>query len=177
MKNTSANELKLVFNGLYTVDFYKKNYIIARSILCNAETLNADDAMDVEKCIIIYNIRHSLFDIYCRRTLHTFDYKKIDFNSEDFIRKAFPRKKKWDSGKMDLEKYELLYKKLHPMVPDADGFGLFEHIRETDVEKCKWIACIYEVIEEAYEKYAKPILMASELWEERENFYYYYTGC
>ena len=29
---------------------------------------------------------------------------------------------------------------------DADGYGLFESISEEDVEKCKWIAAICEVL-------------------------------
>ena len=148
MKKTNANDLHLVFNGLYTADSYKKNYIIARSILCDAENFIADDEMDLEKCILIYNMYTSVRDIYCRRSLHTFEYKGIDFNSQEFIRKAFPRKKKWNKKNMRLANYEVAYKTLHPMVPDADNFGLFEHIRETDVEKCKWIAAICEVLDD-----------------------------
>lgn len=177
MKKTNANDLHLVFNGLYTADSYKKNYIIARSILCDAENFIADDEMDLEKCILIYNMYTSVRDIYNRRTLHTFEYKGINFDSQEFIRKAFPRKKKWNKENMRLTNYEVAYKTLHPMVPDADGFGLFEHIRETDVEKCKWIASIHEVLEEAYVKYAEPMLMRSELWEDRDNFYCYYPCC
>ena len=177
MKKTNANDLHLVFNGLYTADSYKKNYIIARSILCDAENFKANDEMDLEKCILIYSMYTSVHDIYRRRTLHTFEYKEINFDSAEFIRSAFPRKKKWNSGNMKLAKYALSYKKFYPMVPDADNFGLFEHISETDIEKCKWIAAIHELLEETYEKYAKPILMTSELWEDRKNFFCYYPWC
>lgn len=173
MTNMKENNLKLAHNDLYPVDAYKKNYIIARSILCDAERLTANSNIDLQKCILLYNMYSSMRDIYGRRSLHTFEYKEINFDSQEFIRKEFPRKKKWDKGTMGIVKYELAYEEISSMIPDADGFGLFEHIRETDIEKCKWIASMYEVLAEAVDKFAKPILIERGLWEDRENFYNY----
>lgn len=72
---------------------------------------------------------------------------------------------------MDLLSYEIAYYSMHNMVPDADGFGLFDRIREKDVEKCKWIAAIYEVMAEVVEKYVNPIFNELNIQYDWEEFY------
>ena len=169
--NEKMNDMMLVMNDCYPVEAYKKHYVTARMIQCDAENFKASNADDVEKCMWIYTIFLDLKDVPAGRVAHTFDYKEITFDSTEFIRKAFPRKKKWDA-KMTLRSYDIAYDKMHHMVPDADGYGLFDRIREKDVEKCKWIAAIYEVMAEVVEKYVNPIFNELNIQYDWEEFYY-----
>ena len=139
-------------------------------ILCDAEKFQASNADDVEKCMWIYTIFLDLKDVPAGRVDHTIHYKVSPFDSAKLIRKEFPRKKKWDSW-MDLLSCEIAYYSMHNMVPDADGFGLFDRISEKDVEKCKWIAAIYEVMAEVVEKYVNPIFNELNIQYDWEEFY------
>ncbi len=47
---------------------------------------------------------------------------------------------------MKVETYKEVYKLLVSISCDADGYGLFDKITEEDIEKCKWIYCMYEVM-------------------------------
>ena len=42
--------------------------------------------------------------------------------------------------------YEAIYDAVLALANDADGFGLFDAITPEDVQKCKWIAAILEVL-------------------------------
>jgi hypothetical protein len=46
-----------------------------------------------------------------------------------------------------MEKYEKLYNDVLEMSMDADGFSSL-HPTEEEIEKCKWIAAILEVLED-----------------------------
>ena len=169
-KMNEMDAMQMVGNGTYPVEAYKQHYLAARSILCDAEKFNAANNADVEKAMWICAILDDLKQVPVGRFMHTFEYKEISFDSAEFVRKAFPRKRKWDR-QMSLTSYEFAYHEMHPMVPDADGFGLFENIREIDVEKCKWIAAIYEVLTEAVEKCVNPIFSELNIQYDWEEFY------
>ena len=47
---------------------------------------------------------------------------------------------------MTVAEYKEIYEAIVSLSVDADGYGLFENISEEDVEKCKWIASICEVL-------------------------------
>lgn len=47
---------------------------------------------------------------------------------------------------MTAAEYKEIYEAIVSLSVDADGYGLFENIYEEDVEKCKWIAAIWEVL-------------------------------
>lgn len=47
---------------------------------------------------------------------------------------------------MTVAEYKEIYEAIVSLSVDADGYGLFENISEEDVEKCKWIAAICEVL-------------------------------
>lgn len=170
MATETMTDIMMVCNDCYPVEAYKKHYLTARMIQCDAEKFQASNADDVEKCMWIYTIFLDLKDVPAGRVEHTFDYKAIPFDSAKFIRREFPRKKKWDSW-MSLLSYDIAFNSMHNMVPDADGFGLFDRIREKDVEKCKWIAAIYEVMAEVVEKYVNPIFNELNIQYDWEEFY------
>lgn len=50
---------------------------------------------------------------------------------------------------MTVAEYKEIYEAIVSLSVDADGYGLFENISEEDVEKCKWIASICEVLNDA----------------------------
>ena len=41
-----------------------------------------------------------------------------------------------------------IYEAIVSLSVDADGYGLFESISNEDIEKCKWIAAICEVLDD-----------------------------
>ena len=50
---------------------------------------------------------------------------------------------------MTVAEYKEIYEAIVSLSVDAAGYGLFENISEEDVEKCKWIASICEVLNDA----------------------------
>ena len=53
---------------------------------------------------------------------------------------------------MTVAEYKETYEAIVSLSVDADGYGLFENISEEDVEKCKWIAAICEVLNDVPRK-------------------------
>ena len=53
-----------------------------------------------------------------------------------------------NDGMMTINDYKEIYEKICYIAGDADSFGLFKHISDEDVEKCKWIYLINEVLED-----------------------------
>ena len=49
---------------------------------------------------------------------------------------------------MTVAEYKEIYEAIVSLSVDADGYGLFENISDEDVEKCKWIAAICEVLDD-----------------------------
>ena len=49
---------------------------------------------------------------------------------------------------MTIADYKAIYEAIVSLSVDADGYGLFESISNEDVEKCKWIAAICEVLDD-----------------------------
>lgn len=64
---------------------------------------------------------------------------------------------------MSVEEYKKLYDDIVRMSLDCDGFGLFYTIRDRDVEKCKWIAAIMEVLEDVPASRVKHIFEIEEI--------------
>ena len=72
---------------------------------------------------------------------------------------------------MKLEDYKAIYEAIVSLSCDADGFGLCDGITAEDIEKCKWIAAIYDVVNEAVEKYVNPIFSEMDIQHDWEEFY------
>lgn len=57
------------------------------------------------------------------------------------------------------------YKKIHDMIVslsvDADSYGLFNKISDEDVEKCKWIAAILEMLNDV------PLTRVEHIFEQK----------
>ena len=49
---------------------------------------------------------------------------------------------------MTLDDYKAIYDAIVSLSCDADGYGLYDDITNEDVEKCKWIAAICEVLDD-----------------------------
>ena len=143
MATETMDEFMMIINDCYPVNKYKKHYLTARCVLNEAKKLEPTNDDDIEKAMWICALLDDLKQVPVRRFEHTFEYKDISFDSAEFIREAFPQKELLDSM-MSISNYAMAFDEMHYMVPDADGFGLFAHIRDIDVEKCKWIAAIYK---------------------------------
>ena len=51
-------------------------------------------------------------------------------------------------GSISVETYKAVYETIVSLAGDADRFGLFKNITEENVEKCKWLAAIMDVIDD-----------------------------
>ena len=171
MATETMDEFMMIINDCYPVSAYKKHYLTARCVLNEAKKLEPANDDDVEKAMWICALLDDLKQVPVGRFEHTFEYKDISFDSAEFIREAFPQKELLDSM-MSISNCAMAFDEMHYMVPDADGFGLFAHIRDIDVEKCKWIAAIYEVLTEAVEKYAQPIFAERNIRYDWEDFFF-----
>lgn len=49
---------------------------------------------------------------------------------------------------MTIADYKAIYEAIVSLSVDADGYGLFESISNEEVEKCKWIAAVCEVLDD-----------------------------
>ena len=55
---------------------------------------------------------------------------------------------KFMDDSLSIETYKSIYDTIVALSVDADSYGLFESISDEDVEKCKWIAAILEVLDD-----------------------------
>lgn len=62
---------------------------------------------------------------------------KVTTTNPDFVNDSLP-----------IATYKSVYDAIVSLSVDADGYGLFENISDEDVEKCKWIAAICEVLDD-----------------------------
>lgn len=53
-----------------------------------------------------------------------------------------------EDGCISVAAYKAVYENIVSLSIDADGYGLFENITNDDVEKCKWLAAIIDVIDD-----------------------------
>ena len=60
-------------------------------------------------------------------------------------------------GELTIEDYKTIFETIVSLSVDADSYGLFDMISNEDVEKCKWIAAIYEILDDVPRRRMKHI--------------------
>ena len=50
------------------------------------------------------------------------------------------------TGSLTVDGYREIYDAILTLADDADSYGLFKRITSEDIQKCKWIAAILEVL-------------------------------
>ena len=63
---------------------------------------------------------------------------------------------------MTLDDYKAIYEAIVSLSCDADGYGLYDNITNEDVEKCKWIAAICEVLDDV------PVRRVKHIFEHKK---------
>ena len=76
----------------------------------------------------------------------------------------------YDDGDLTVEGYKEIYDLMLSLANDADGYGLFENITDEDVEKCKWIAAIIEVLDDVPARRMKHIFNYRKIEFDYEEF-------
>lgn len=71
---------------------------------------------------------------------------------------------------MKLEDYKAIYEAIVSLSCDADGFGLYDGITTEDVEKCKWIAAIFNVLGDVPRRRVNHIFQHKEIRFDCERF-------
>ena len=71
---------------------------------------------------------------------------------------------------MKLEDYKAIYEAIVSLSCDADGFGLHDGITTEDVEKCKWIAAIFNVLGDVPRRRVNHIFQHKEIRFDCERF-------
>lgn len=75
-----------------------------------------------------------------------------------------------ESGTLKVEGYKAIYEAVVSLSVDADGYGLYETISEEDVEKCKWISAIYDVLDDVPKRRMKHIFGYRNVEYDPEQF-------
>lgn len=71
---------------------------------------------------------------------------------------------------MTLDDYKAIYEAIVSLSCDADGYGLYDHITEEDIEKCKWIASICEVLDDVPVRRVKHIFEHKKIRFDCDSF-------
>ena len=71
---------------------------------------------------------------------------------------------------MKLEDYKAIYEAIVSLSCDADGFGLYDGNTTEDVEKCKWIAAIFNVLGDVPRRRVNHIFQHKEIRFDCERF-------
>ena len=71
---------------------------------------------------------------------------------------------------MKLEDYKAIYEAIVSLSCDADGFGLYDGITTEDVEKCKCIAAIFNVLGDVPRRRVNHIFQHKEIRFDCERF-------
>ena len=53
-----------------------------------------------------------------------------------------------EDGSISVAAYKAVYENVVSLAGDADRFGLFKNITDENVDKCKWLASIIDVIDD-----------------------------
>lgn len=77
----------------------------------------------------------------------------------------------YDDGVLTVEGYKEIYDLMLSLADDAEGYGLFEDITDEDVEKCKWIAAIIEVLDDVPARRMKHIFNYRRIEFDSEEFH------
>lgn len=64
---------------------------------------------------------------------------------------------------MKVENFSLVYNSTGKIVEDADGFGLFAHISDLDVEKSQWIMAIHTVLNDIPKRKMKAVFRKNKI--------------
>ena len=75
-----------------------------------------------------------------------------------------------EQGCLTLEGYKAIYEAIVNLSCDADGFGLYDTITEEDVEKCKWIAAIFNVMGDVPRRRVNHIFQQKQIRFDCEQF-------
>ena len=71
---------------------------------------------------------------------------------------------------MKLEDYKAIYEAIVSLSCYADGFGFYDGITTEDVEKCKWIAAIFNVLGDVPRRRVNHIFHHKEIRFDCERF-------
>ena len=71
---------------------------------------------------------------------------------------------------MTLDDYKAIYEAIVSLSCDADGYGLYDNITNEDVEKCKWIAAIFNVLGDVPRRRVNHIFQHKEIRFDCERF-------
>ena len=71
---------------------------------------------------------------------------------------------------MKLENYKAIYEAIVSLSCDADGFGLCDGITAEDIEKCKWIAAIFNVMGDVPRRRVNHIFQQKQIRFDCEQF-------
>ncbi len=75
-----------------------------------------------------------------------------------------------EQGYLTLEGYKVIFEAIVSLSCDADGFGLYDTITEEDVEKCKWIAAMYAVMDDVPKRRMQHIMDYKKVQYDPEQF-------
>lgn len=158
---------------------YKSAYEAVRRILCDAEAFDPTNDDAIEKCMWISAMAEIMGEVPMNAVRVVSADNNLR-NSTMLVRKAFPRKRFWNTlfgvRNMDILLYAMVYEGICTISRDADDFDIHGQISNEEVEKCEWISAICEVTNDVLQKYVNPILANANMKYNWVDFYdnYYF---
>lgn len=76
-----------------------------------------------------------------------------------FIEKYVDKK----TGSLTVDGYREIYDAILTLADDADSYGLFQSCTPEDIQKCKWIAAIIEVLDDVPRRSMKHVFKKNRI--------------
>ena len=67
------------------------------------------------------------------------------------------------TGSLSVDGYREIYDAILTLADDADSYGLFKRITSEDIQKCKWIAAIFEVLNDVPRRQMKHVFKCQKI--------------
>ena len=136
-------------NIIYNLS-YNEVYRHVADIAKDTKRFDTTKNEDVEKCKWIAAMVDVFFDVPMHNAVNTLHLNNIQFDSKDFLceRKdeALARRYK----KRTICEYEFVYDLFVDIAFDADAFCVSENASAEQIEKCKWISVMCDVLSDIY---------------------------
>ena len=181
MEKKNVNERQYgMTRSCYPLDEYKMAYQVVRRMICDAETLMANNEEDIEKCMWIAAMADVLSEVPATVVQRVSGDVGISRDTKSLVRKEFPRKRDWHKyygeAALDIVIYSMIYERICCISRDTDDFNPHNHVSDEVVRKCEWIVAVREVVDEAVQKFVTPILNELKIeydWLDFYNNYYF----
>jgi len=145
-QNERNQEAKNIIYNLSYNEVYRHVVDIAKDVKRFDTTKNED----VEKCKWIAAMVDVFFDVPMHNAVNTLHLNNIQFDSKNFLSERKDEAMARRYKKHTICDYEFAYDLIVDIAFDADAFFVSENASAEQIEKCKWISVMCDVLSDIY---------------------------